>query len=232
MKRFIPLGVAAFAVSLGVGFSPAPPGKFTPVDLEPYVNQKLKDNFGSGRDGNTLESLRKGERTLGEVNFKIASGVVELHSNLLAVKRPEKVEGIKVGKKCEKLHILHATQYGNGQGIGEEGKAGDPLYVADGTKIAEYKINYDDGKSVTIAVVYGQDVRDWWFTEKSKGVTRGKIVWTGDNELAKELNSRLRLYMTSWTNPHPDKTIATIDYVKVGDNPAAPFCAALTLEAK
>jgi hypothetical protein len=231
MIRLVP--VAAALCVLGSLAPAAPPGKFTFVDLKPYANQKLTDNFGSGREGNNLKALRSGGRTFAEVNFKIGEGVVQLGSKLLQAEKPNEVEGIKVGQVCAKIHILHATGYGNGQTVGEEGKEGDPLFVADGTKIAEYQIRYADGSSASIPVVYGQDVRDWWFTEKAKGVTRGKVVWQGDNELAKEIGSRIRLYLTSWDNPHPAKKVAALNYVKTQpDSPAAPFCVAITLEAK
>ena len=89
------------------------------------------------------------------------------------------------------------------------------------------------GKTETIPVVYGEDVRDWWFNENAKGVSRGKVAWTGDNDAATGLQCRIRLYLTTWENPHPGKKIATIDYQKTApDSAAAPFCAAITLEAK
>jgi hypothetical protein len=59
---------------------------------------------------------------------------------------------------------------------------------------------------------------------------RGKVAWKGDNDSAKGLGSQIRLYLTGWENPHPAKRVTSIDYVKVGDNPAAPFCVAVTLE--
>src|SRR5205823_10340549 len=144
-------------------------------------------------------------------------------------KRPDKVEGIKVGGKvCAKIHILHATEYGNGDGTGDES---NPSFIKDGTRIAEYRINYEDGKSESIPVVYGEDVRDWWYGANAKGVTRGKIAWEGDNDAAKELNRRIRLFLSTWENPHPTKKIASIDYLKVDPNgSAAPFCVAITLE--
>ena len=124
------------------------------------------------------------------MNFKIGSGVVELYSKLLPNERPKKVEGIKVGKSCAKLHILHATEYGNAA-------EGDSIFVKDGTKIAEYVVHYEDGKTETIPVVYGEDVRDWWFNENAKGVSRGKVAWTGDNDAATGLQCRIRLYLTT-----------------------------------
>ena len=82
MTKLLPLTAALLALSTA-----APPDKFTFVDLEPHANQKLTDVFGT-LDGNDLKSLRKGERTCASVNFKIGSGVVELHSRLLPNKRP------------------------------------------------------------------------------------------------------------------------------------------------
>jgi hypothetical protein len=225
MTKLLPLTAALCLL----GAAPAPPEKFTFVDLQPYANQKLTDGFGSGVPENNLAGLAKGGQTFAGVNFKLGKSVIQLDSKLLNVKRPTKVEGIKVGKTCAKVHLLHACEYGNGSATGQEG---DPLFVKDGTQIAEYKVRYDDGTSASIPVVYGEDVRDWWFTADSKGVSRGKVAWTGDNDYAKEAQSRIRVYLSSWENPHPGKTIASIDYLRTGDSPAAPFCVAITLEAK
>jgi RNA polymerase sigma factor (sigma-70 family) len=224
------LGVASQAREESAASAPttaaAPPDQFTPLDLKPYANQKLTEQFGT-LEGNNLKDLGKGGRTFGGVNLKLGEGVIQLTSKLLQVERPAKVEGIKVGgKECVKVHILHATGYGNGP-------PGSSIHIPDDTQIAEYKVRYEDGKTESIPVVYGQDVRDWWFDEgESKGVTRGKVVWTGDNEAAKGLERRLRLYLTTWVNPHPGKKIASIDYLRTGDSVAAPFCVAITLEAK
>lgn len=230
MSRLLPLLATVLASTALLPAAPA--GKFTFVDLMPHTNQRFTDNFGSGRDGNDLKSIGKDSRTFGGVNFKLASGVMQLGSDLLAQKKPTKIEGIKVGAVAAKIHIVHATGYGNGSVLGQPGKDGDPLYIADGAKIAEYKIRYDDGKTQTIPVVYGEDVRDWWYGENAKGVKRGKVAWQGQNELSKGFEQGIRLYLTTWDNPHTDKKIASIDYIKVGGGPAAPFCVAITLEAK
>jgi hypothetical protein len=218
MTKFLPLTT----ILCLLGAVPAPPGKFNFVEFKSLANQKLADSLGG--DGNDISDVKKGERTLGGVPFSIGNGFLHLGSKV-AKDRPDKIEGIKVDKTCVKIHILHATQYGNAA-------EGETQYVADGTKIAEYKIVYADDSTETIPVVYGEDVRDWWFTPNSKDVKRGKVVWKGDNEMAKGLDSRIRLYLTSWDNPHPDRKVATIDYLRVGDSAAAAFCVAITLEAK
>ena len=57
MTRFL-LGLAAGSV-LGLALPELADPKFSPVDLQPQANQKLTDNFGTGREGNNLASLPK-----------------------------------------------------------------------------------------------------------------------------------------------------------------------------
>jgi hypothetical protein len=198
--------------------------KFSYVNLQPEANQKLGDRLGLGREGNNLASLPKGEQTLELVKFKIADGFLQLGSKWLKESRPDRVDGIKVGKAFAKLHLLHATLFGNSG-------AGD---IADDTEIAKYEIYYEGGDIAAVPVVYGKDVRDWFRSDdpKTKEVTRGKVAWTGDNEVAKGEGTQIRLYLGTWENPHPTKKVTRIDYVKVGDTACAPFCVAMTLEEK
>jgi hypothetical protein len=215
------------AAMLGIlGLAPAPPGKYEPVSLDAKGNQKLSDNFGSGREGNNLVALKKGLCTCGGVNFVVEEKMIQLGSSVLKVEKPDKVEGIKVDKKLVKLHFLHATGYGSSP-------EGNALHIKDGTKIAEYKVHYDDKTSAIVPVVYGEDVRDWWTPEGAAGVSRGKVAWKGENEVSKEFMRHLRLYLTSWDNPHPEKTVVAIDYIRSdSDTAAAPFCVAVTAETE
>jgi hypothetical protein len=218
MLKLWPLAV----VFVAVGAVPAPPGKFAFVSLEQQGNQKLKDDFGSGTQGNDLAALKKGPCTCAGVNFQIGEKAIQLGSKLLKTERPNKVEGIKVEQKFAKLHILHSTEYGEGGDV-----------IKEGTAIAEYKVHYDDGTNETIPVVYGQDVRDWWFYPNSKEVTRGKVGWKGENEYCKTFNAELHLYVLTWENPHPAKKVTSISYAKADpESVAAPFCVAITLEPK
>jgi len=199
MTRLLPL--TALLCLLCTVTPAAPPGKFTAVDLKPHINQKLTASFSSGLENNTLKELGKGGRTLHGVNLQIGDGVVQLGSKSLDTQKPYKVKAIKVGGKvCAKIHILHATEFGNGNGSGEEG---DPGLIKDGTKIAEYQIRYEDGKTESIPVVYGEDVRDGGTAPTPRGVTRGKIAWQGDNDAAKELNRRHPLVPVYLGKPAP-----------------------------
>jgi hypothetical protein len=195
----------------------------TYVDLQPQANQVLTANFGSGREGNNLSSFPKGEQTFNGLKFKVEDRFIQLGSALLKEEKPRAVKWIQVDRAFARLYILHSTFYGEGM-----------TSVPDDTEIARYRVNYEDGTSESVPIVYGQDVRDWWFPEGGKEVTRGKVAWEGDNELAKQFGYRLRIYTGTWENPNPKKKVIGIDYEKVAnddvDSPASPFCLALTVE--
>jgi hypothetical protein len=108
---------------------------------------------------------------------------------------------------------------------------GNPWFVEDGTVIGEYRVNFEDHSAIIIPIVYGEDVRDWFYIDNDKEPGRSEAVWKGDNGFAKNNGSRIRLYATTWENPCPDKTVKTIDFSsKKQETPAAPFCVAITAE--
>ena len=207
---------------------PAREKSFAFVDLQASANQKLTDSL-HGFNGNDLSELPKGEQTFGGVRFKIEEGYLRLSGNIetsAQPKKPEKLEGIVIGKSFAQLHILHGTGYG------AYGGEGDPLFVKDGTVIGEYRLHYEDGSAESIPLVYGEDVRDWWNWDKPAEVTRGKIAWTGKNAFSREQNQSIHLYLTSWKNPHPEKKVSRLDYLCTGTNAASPFCIAISIEEK
>lgn len=214
-----------FIIVFVPGISFAEESKFTPIDVQPHANHKLADSFHEAVAGNDLGSLPQGEQTLEKVKFKIDEKYLQLAGTRLA-KLPEKIEKIKVNHRCTKLHFLHATAFG---GYGQQG---DPLFVADGTRIGEYKIHFDDDTIETMPIEYGADVRDWWNWDESKQATRGKVAWTGENDYSKENGVKLRLYLSSWTNPKPEKKVARIDFISANNTVCSPFCIAISAEAK
>ena len=194
------------------------------IDLQPKANHKLDENMHNEKfEGNKLSGLPKGESLFGDVKFKIDEKLIQLGCKYVDDK-PDKVEGIMVEKKFSKLYLLHAT------GFGAFGNPGDPLYIKDGTAIAKYTIKYEDNSAEIIPIVYGEDVRDWFNHDQSKPAVRGKVVWEGENEFAKQFGATLRLYLSEWKNPKPDKKVVSIDFAREGDSVAAPFCVAMTAD--
>ena len=219
------LGICLIGAA-GLSAGPAEDDGIIYIDLKSKANHKLKDVFHTGNfNENNLGSLPTGVQKLGGVKFKIGEGLLQLGSKQLPGK-PEKIEGISVDRKLAKLHILHATGYGSSP-------EGNPLHVPDDTLIGKFIIHYEDKTTKEIEIVYGRDVRDWWYAEGDKEADRSKVAWTGENAGSKSAGKKIRLFLTSWENPKPGKKITTIDYVttQMNDTAAAPFCLAMTGEA-
>lgn len=224
MRPTLVLAGMLFGFSLALA-APALDAKFAAIDLKDKYNQKLSDRFHN-TDDNSLP-IDMGKQKLGGVEFNIADGVIQLGSKNIP-DSPEKVEGIKIGQKFAKLHILHACGYGGGANV-----EGTPHHVRDDTTIGEYKVLYDDDTTESIPIVYGKDVRDWWYVDGEKETSRAKVVWKGENEQAKKVNCGVRLYMSTWKNPKPDKKVVSLDYIgRKDETPAAPFCLAMTAESE
>jgi len=219
VKRLLAVAVAVVAGTVVAAPAPKSDG-LTYIDLQAKANQKLADDVGGRTPNNTLAEVPTGEKTLAGVKFKIGEKYIQLNSPLLKDPKPEKVEGIAVGRKLDKLHFLHSTIFGNA----------NPK-VEDGTVIAEYKVNYDDGTAETIKVKYGEDLRDWWYTKDApKSETKEKVAWEGENEATKPQGRGIRLYLTTWKNPNSGKKVTSIDFIRNADTQASPFCVAITAE--
>jgi len=210
----------AVGVVTAIGVSGAPAPKTEPIkfiSLKGHTNVKMDENLHSDRfANNNLKSLPTGKQKLGDVEFEIGEGVLQLGSSNVTTK-PNKIEGIKVGGTAKKLHFLQATGYST-----------DP-----DTVIGKYVINYEDKTTAEIEIVYGKDVVDWWAYPDQVAPTKGKAVWEGENEASKGFDAKIKLYHMTWENPKPDKKIATIDFVAPNpEQTAAPFCVAITADDK
>src|SRR5262249_51628509 len=148
--------------------------KLTFVDLQPLANDRLDD--GPGGYGNDLAEVPRGVQRLANSYFKIGSKMIPLrgeHEPGL----PEKIQGTKVGARCAKLHILHATQWG------------EPI----GTEVGTYVLNYSDGTVARIPIVYGENVCNWWDFKGQDFPKNAVIAWHGSNESVALSNLFIRL---------------------------------------
>jgi RNA polymerase sigma factor (sigma-70 family) len=181
------------------------------LDLQAHANQPLSSDFANMK-GNNLANLPLGEQVFAGTKFNIGAGVIQLTGR--AAPQPQKIEGIKVSANFRILNILHATQW-----------------ALDNKKdvVAYYIVNYDDKSRQGIPIVYGTDVRNWWSSE-CEGPCRAEVAWKGTNDVAERTSgATLRLYVTRWTNPAPDRKVASIDFVAAHAE-VAPFSVAMTIE--
>jgi hypothetical protein len=194
-------------------------GKLTPIDLAKKLNCGSTDWSRGSFHGNGLAELPKGDKEFCGVKFRIAERLMQLgYSYEDVITAPRAIEGISVDRKLRRLYFLQATKYATW------------AHVADGTRVAAYKVHYADGSEASIPVVFGQDVRDWWVQDQGMPVTRGRVVWTGSNPAADKAGHTLRFYLGVWENPHPEKTVANLDFVKMDRTTCAPVCLAITAE--
>jgi hypothetical protein len=208
------------ALVLAVPVSAAPIPKKAEVKdqipLADHANGKLDENLHSNRyENNNLKALKPGAHKLGGVTFEVGEKLLQLGSSNVA-ERPEKFEGIRVGRTAAKLHFLQACGY--------SAEAGET--------VAKYVVHYADKTTAEIEVVYGKHVVDWWGYPDQKGPTDAEVAWEGENEAAKGFMAKVKLYRMTWANPHPDKEIAALDFATADPKQAcAPFCVAITAEA-
>lgn len=196
---------------------------FRPVDLQPRANRRLTEPLGSGLAGNDMTGIAQGRTVLDGVPFQVGPSLVHLGS-LRLPGLPERADGLRVDRKAARLHFLHATVFG-------AGKNDASLYVPDGTVVGEYVIHYEDGGTAKIPIVYGRDLRDWWFYLQDREDVGGRIAWNGVNEATRSRDAGIRLYVTTWENPAPDRTVASIDFcARKSEAIAAPFCVAITAD--
>jgi hypothetical protein len=60
--------------------------------------------------------------------------------------------------------------------------------------------------------------------------TRAKVGCEGTNQNAWNSGAKIRLYVTTWKNPAPEKELATLDFASTNSSECAPFCVAITAE--
>lgn len=195
-------------------------GKLTFVDLQPKANAAFADDLHENSKGNNLANLSQGELKFEDLRFNIGDRFIHVRGKM-AARYPERIEGVKIGAKFDRLHILHSTGFGEGM---------DPK-TPDGTEIGTYIVHYEDKTSVKIPILYGEDLRDWWDWPDRTELKRAKVAWTGTNAFADQLQRKVRLFAVKWDNPHPDKTITSLD-METRDTDCDPFLVALTLEKK
>ncbi len=105
---------------------------------------------------------------------------------------PESVNGIVIGHKADKLWFLQCAVWAV-EGIVHQ-------------ELGRYIVHYTDGTTATLPQREGLELTDWW----SPGpLPNSKVGWTGKNDL----HAPVGVYVTEWTNPNPDKEIATIDVI-------------------
>lgn len=205
------------------------PNHIHPLDLRPFVNRRFVDKVaGDGRDGWTDQGVQQSltDTPWGVVDCNgVPMEFIRYDQNgyrdCLVMKStrlkdapegempyPEKVEGIRVDAKAGRLYSLHAIAWG----------------ILDKVETAfTYVVRYGDGTTVELPVRNYREVWDWGYLAFTPEMGECHCVKGWANGANKGL------YLWQWTNPHPEKRIATIDIVSAcGDQ--IPLIAAISAE--
>lgn len=185
---------------------------YTPIDLGPYMNRLVRDEqagdqIGGWTDegGNDLRDLPDGKQTLRGVPFDFVGKCVVLRSPVHMSFVPAEVTGIKIGIRADCLFFLHTS-----------------AWTPEGKEIMRYVIHYQDGDSVAVPVRSGVHIQDW-YAPNLNDLPGAQTGWHGRNPF----HEPVCLYLMKWENPHPEKTISTLDVVSA-EGRAIPILLAVT----
>jgi hypothetical protein len=187
------------------------------IDLTSYYNLALQDSLDQNGDRNNLAGLASGLQRFGGVRFDVR-GVVHLNgleAKAAGLVYPDRVNGIRIGRKCVRLHLLHATSWSTEKGA----------------VVGSYILHYADGQNRELPIVFGQDLTDWFLNTPARANVPGSpvVMWTGTNPWAAKNNCTISLYGSARDNPLPEIELVSLDFVS-SMSPASPFLVALTVE--
>lgn len=190
--------------------------EYTPVDLSGVFNRALVDDVagdGEGgwtdQGGNDMSGLPTGRRNLDGVEYVI--GPQELGALLLDTSRVQpggfrSTVEITVDEAFDEVYFLYTSAW-TGEG-----------------EIARFIVRYEDGQEVTLPLVAGQQILDWWTdptwqqhaTLNDNGVT---VAWQGPNREV----ATVTLYHLGWANPRPGVPISRVVVTNQGANRDTAF---------
>jgi len=200
----------------------------TTIDLQPWLNETLNDSTGdpAKSTANNLAGLPAGVHTFAGVPFDVAGRVQLLGRGMTGPHQklfPVAVRGVVIGRKCDRLHLLE----------------GASNVLAPGEKIARLVLHYQGGTQSEIGIVSGEHVLDWWgpIYNTDSGIGRytkspgTELAWAGSNPAIRDQEPEfaLRLYRSTFANPHPELEVTSLDYISTVTD-AAPFLVGLTVE--
>jgi hypothetical protein len=222
-----PAGLAAGEWAVSEHFAEArsripPPAAGTPenlIDLSAYYTGPLADAPHTDWPVETycLSSLPRGVQTLAGVKFDLRGWVrlLGVYGELGRFAAHDRIAGIKIARRCRRLHFLHGT-----------GWVEDP-----GKEIGNYVLHYWDGQQTNRSVRYGHDVQNFVWLAPSDLVEHPEAVraWTGTNALTVETGFSFRLYKSVWENPRPEVPVVSLDFQSTATK-CHPFLIAITAE--
>jgi len=182
----------------------APARQFTQVDLRSVANA----DFGPGtpevlgwmnEPGSDLASMPSGNQVSREIPFNVIDPAKNGRRACLAISSAERFTrhaSIAINRTARSFYLLHA-------------KGGDDL-------VGKLTLHYTERTTHWEYIRAGVNINHWWapadseFNERSGpgGSERMQVAWRGANRKF----GNLGLYVVGFEHPHPERTIAAIDF--------------------
>ena len=196
---------------------------YTPVDLSSYCNRGFRDSPDAPVRGwsaqgpeHDLRNFPVGKQIMRGVTFDIVDPAKNRGRSLIALSGtreigtlPASVEGIRVGRRFERI----VFQYGSAWGAPE----------------FTIRVNYADRKKwipgmpdpyVDILFRPGLEINDWYHADtylKGGGsMPRAKLAWSGYTLGGRKIDRHVGTFLYEWDNPFPEKEIESIDILSPG----------------
>ncbi len=188
------------------------------IDLSEFYNAHLDHEWhiGVGNDGGSdLSEVPRGVVELRGVHYDLRGLIQVGDLDVNGTHYPDSVRGIPVNQSCRGLHFLHSSI-----------RAPRDRREA----IGQYVIHYADGQSITVPLVVGHNLADWW-SDPAEDASRFDIAWAGKNPQMRRRSpsGTLRLFHLGWENPRPAVPVVSVDFSWLGTQ-AAPFLLAITAD--
>ena len=202
--------ISALLTALDVRIAPVVPPRPLPaniayrtVDITPFANRGLADEVAEDGKGGFSDQGPRCDMRMFPTGPQLFQGVPFMIGRepkvcivLASLNRPgydsmPKEVGIPIGYPVEGLFFLHTTCW-----------AGAPTAI--------YTIEYDDGQTVEIPLMSGENIHDWAGPRpflREKG-TQSVIAWTGKNDVFKFVG----IFRMLWVNPRPDVPIKRVRF--------------------
>ncbi|MFW6286385.1 MAG: glycosyl hydrolase 2 galactose-binding domain-containing protein [Candidatus Sumerlaeota bacterium] len=154
-------------------------------------------------DGDDLSKLPIGNVKLGGVSYVVFDNpLAPAEANILGLGDLGDFDGpdamaLDVRKKTDGLFFLHTFV---------QEKAFQPRGDAEANpSVMEYVVTWDDGSKATFPVRLGLEI-DNWLQKTPTDPANASVAWQADASK----NRKTVLYQSLWTNPHPEKTVQSV----------------------
>ena len=181
------------------------------LDLSPFYNVNLDTDWRGMRClRHNLSTLPRGQQNLAGIAFDVRGAIQLTWGDSVSrdLQYPDAVRGIPVGRPCQRIHFLHAVALGGIPGV----------------KAAIYGLRLENGRRVDWSATVGLDLARW---DRHPSWDQPELVvaWEGTSPAG----IPVRLFRSTWTNPHPDVPVKAIDFEtpKPGHG---PFLVAITVD--